>query len=99
MAEIEEYLRMPVQRGLAILIIIEYRVLRDTIFLAESLLQQLISQHTESPSLLMLEFQGLLTALLQRFTGVMEATCTAVLLADLVSPLIDRYTVPRPYTF
>ena len=58
------HLRMPVQRGLAILIIIEYRVLRDTIFLAESLLQQLISQHTESPSLLMLEFQGLLTALL-----------------------------------
>lgn len=42
---------------------------------------------------------GLLTALLQRFTGVMEAACTAVLLADLVSPLIDRYTVPRPYTF
>lgn len=42
---------------------------------------------------------GLLAALLQKFTGPMEAVCVAVLLADLTTPLIDKRFVPRPYTF
>ena len=48
---------------LAVLIILKDGILRDAIFLSQSLLQQLISQHAQSLPLFKLELQRLLPPL------------------------------------
>ncbi len=65
MAQVEEYLRMTNNRGFAVLVVFEDGILRDTVFLAQSLLQQLIRQHTEPLPLFVSELECLLPPLLR----------------------------------
>lgn len=64
MAEVEEYLRMVHNRGLAMFVVCKDRILGDTILLTKGLFQKPIGQHTEALPLFMSELQGLFPTLL-----------------------------------
>ena len=67
MTEVEEYLRMVHDGGLAMFVVCKDRILGDTILLTKGLFQKPIGQHTESLSLFMSELQGLFPTLLRNF--------------------------------
>ena len=64
MTQIEEDFRVSYNRGFTVLIIFKDRILCDTIFLLQTFLQKLISQHTKSLPLFVFELEGLLSSLL-----------------------------------
>jgi|ETNmetMinimDraft_15_1059895.scaffolds.fasta_scaffold15982_2 electron transport complex protein RnfD len=42
---------------------------------------------------------GILTVCIRNFGGMPEGVCFSILLMNSVTPLIDRYTVPRPFGY
>ena len=42
---------------------------------------------------------GILTVCIRKFGGMPEGVCFSILLMNAVTPLIDRYTVPKPFGF
>jgi len=54
---------------------------------------------TDSGKIIFAVGAGILTVCIRKFGGMPEGVCFSILLMNAVTPLIDRYTMPRPFGF